>query len=85
MYVQVAMPINQKLAFKQLVLVNQETNGKSETKGDRSHTHKITSSAQVHHSLFSPVLWFSPSIGSVSKVRLMLFSVCFLLWQLPLK
>ena len=31
--------------------------------------------------LVSLVLWLSPSIGSVSEVRLM-FPVCFLLWQL---
>ena len=42
-----------------------------------------SNSTQAHHNMcISPVLWLTPSISSVGEVRLLLFSVCFLLWLL---
>ena len=62
------------------VLVNREM------KLNGSHTHKFTPSAQAHHStrIFSCAVWLAPGLDSVSEVRLMLFSVYSLLWQLSL-
>ena len=62
------------------VLVNRET------KLNGSLTHKFTTSAQAHHStrIFSCAIWLTPGLDSVSEVRLMLFSVYSLLWQLSL-
>ena len=37
---------------------------------------------EVNADRSSPVLWLAPSLGSVSKVRLILFFVSSLLWQL---
>ena len=46
-------------------------------KRSRSHTHKFTSHPHKHliARVFSLVLWLASSLGSVSEVRLILFSV----------
>ena len=64
------------------VLVNRET------KPNGNHTHKFAHHLHKHlttciFSMFSLVqLWLALSLGSVSEVRLTVFSVYFLLWQL---
>ena len=64
------------------VLVNRET------KPNGNHTHKFARHPHKHlttciFSVFPLVLlWLTLSLGSVSEVRLMVFSVYFLLWQL---
>ena len=59
---------------------------RNETKRNESHTHKFTTSAQAHHStgIFSCAIWLAPGLDSVSEVRLMLFCVYSLLWQLSI-
>ena len=67
------------------VLVNRETKQNGETKRKPTNLHVIRASASQHapvFSVFSLVLWLAPSLGSISEVRLMLFSVYFLLWPL---
>ena len=55
---------------------------KSEMKR-KPHPHKFTTSAQVHHS--TSIYGSLPcSLDSVTEVRLMLFSVYSLLWQLSI-
>ena len=64
------------------VLVNRET------KPNGNHTHKFAHHLHKHlttciFSVFPLVLlWLTLTLGSVSKVRLMVFSVYFLQWQL---
>ena len=58
---------------------------RNETKRNGSHTHKFTSHPRkrLAYSVQCFLLWYgSLSHGSVSEVRLMLFSVYFLLWWL---
>ena len=59
---------------------------RNETKRNGSHTHKFTTSAQAHHSsrIFSCAVWLAPGLDTVSEVRLMLFFVYSLLWQLSI-
>ena len=50
------------------------------SRNERNETEATPTKLQVPHKriiacVFSPVLWLAPSLGSVSEVRLMLFSV----------
>ena len=56
-------------------------------KWNGSHTQKFTNHPRKYltaciFSMFYLVLWLAPSLGTVSEVKLMLFCVYFLLWQL---
>ena len=76
-------PLKIPLSFKELA---QTGASNRETKWNGSHTHKITTSVQAHHSthIFSCAVWLPLSLDSVREVWLIFFSVYSLLSRLSI-